>query len=105
MAILKVISEAEYGRVFPVSEPSCLVARNEASPIFELFRDSKHRVVSRDHAEISKIDDDFVIRDLNSKKGTWLNGKRITAEERLRDGDVLSIGDLEFKFYESEPVR
>jgi len=103
MAVLKAISDRAHGRVFPVHEPSCPFGRNQASPIFDVV--SNDLVVSRDHAEISKIDDFFVVADLGSNNGTFLNGTKITDAVRLHDGDRLSIGDLEFIFCESEPVR
>lgn len=36
------------------------------------------------------------IEDLNSKKGTALEGMRIQGANRLRSGDVISIGNVEF---------
>ncbi|MBL7039420.1 MAG: SpoIIE family protein phosphatase [Pirellulaceae bacterium] len=103
MAVLKAISDRAHGRVFPVHEPSCPVGRNQASPIFDVV--STDLVVSRNHAEISKIDDFFVVADLHSNNGTFLNGTLIADAVRLHDGDRLSIGDLELVFCESEPIR
>jgi len=54
-------------------------------------------VTSRRHCEIS-IERDFVsLRDLGSRNGTVLNGKRITADSFLADGDVIIAGDAVFK--------
>lgn len=103
MAVLKAISDIAYGQVFPVHEPTCPVGRNAASPIYDLVRN--RMVVSRDHAEISKIDDHFVVADLGSKHGTLLNGHGITSAVRLQDGDLLSIGGIQFVFCESKPSR
>ncbi len=46
---------------------------------------------SRRHAEIVATDDGFVVRDLASTNGTFVNGERI-AEYRLRPGDRIQIG-------------
>ena len=56
--------------------------------------------VSRRHAEIvKKPDDSCWIKDLGSRNGTCVNGIRLKENERLlRNGDVFSIADLEFKF-------
>ncbi|MDO4324419.1 MAG: FHA domain-containing protein [bacterium] len=38
------------------------------------------------------------IEDLDSEQGTFLGGMRLHAPNRLRSGDVVSIGDVEFRF-------
>jgi serine phosphatase RsbU (regulator of sigma subunit) len=60
--------------------------------------------VSGHHARITRDDDGFVIRDLNSRNGTWLNGILITREP-LRSGDQIRIGKTELTFWEREPVN
>lgn len=47
--------------------------------------------VSRRHAELLLIDDDWYIQDLESTNGTMLNGEPVD-RARLRDGDVVEIG-------------
>lgn len=53
-----------------------------------------HGTVSRRHAAISLTGQGWVIKDLNSTNGTYLNGKEI-AEALLKPGDVVEIGDSE----------
>jgi hypothetical protein len=52
--------------------------------------------VSRQHASISFKDGSFVIEDLNSSNGTWINENRLAANEPrpLRNGDVIRLGQL-----------
>jgi len=57
-----------------------------------------HRSVSRRHAEIVNNPEGFIVKDLESKNGTYLNGKRITAPTPISEGDVLTIGRVEFVF-------
>ena len=47
--------------------------------------------VSRYHAQLRWDGGQFVLEDLNSKNGTWLNGERLTAPHPLRHGDVLTL--------------
>ncbi|GIU84607.1 MAG: hypothetical protein KatS3mg008_1382 [Acidimicrobiales bacterium] len=56
--------------------------------------------VSRRHAEISLRRDRYLLRDLGSTNGTFLNGRRID-QSALVDGDVIRLGDSEILFQES----
>ncbi|MBF0098094.1 MAG: FHA domain-containing protein [Magnetococcales bacterium] len=47
--------------------------------------------VSRRHAEIVRLQDRFLLRDLHSSNGTYVNGLRIV-EHTLCDGDTILIG-------------
>jgi hypothetical protein len=50
--------------------------------------------VSRHHAELRHAEDDaWIVRDLDSTNGTWLNGSRVH-EARVCGGDVLWLGGL-----------
>jgi DNA-binding response OmpR family regulator len=52
------------------------------------------RWVSRYHAEIRRDGQQYVIRDLESKNGTLVNGRRLTAPHRLVDGDQVTPAPL-----------
>ncbi|MGD2143434.1 MAG: FHA domain-containing protein [Anaerolineae bacterium] len=50
------------------------------------------RQVSRHHARIERDEDGYVLRDLGSKNGTYLNGQEVGPEpRRLKDGDEIQI--------------
>ena len=52
--------------------------------------------VSRRHCEIARVDDAagaYELRDLESRAGTRLDGLRIGAPMRLRDGQRVELGD------------
>ncbi len=51
--------------------------------------------VSRKHCQLSQNKESLKIRDLDSRNGTFLNGKRID-EETLKAGDYIKIGPLTF---------
>jgi hypothetical protein len=55
------------------------------------------REVSRRHAEIILEEAGYMIRDLGSPNGTFVNGERIT-EHRLDDGDRIALGGQVFVF-------
>jgi len=56
------------------------------------------RNVSREHAKLKKsgtpdAKHSFVLEDLTSDNGTFVNGARLTAPRPLAHGDVIQIGD------------
>ena len=53
--------------------------------------------VSKEHAEIYQVGDQYCIRDLRSTNGTFVNGQRIE-EALLVSGDIVHIAHEEFRF-------
>ncbi|MEN9217084.1 MAG: FHA domain-containing protein, partial [Gloeomargarita sp. HHBFW_bins_162] len=51
-----------------------------------------HPTVSRCHARVERKDGSFVLTDLGSTNGTYVNGKQITTPFTLRTGDTIRIG-------------
>jgi len=54
--------------------------------------------VSRKHAEILPGPDGYVLTDF-SANGVYVNGTRVTQEQRLSRADVIRVGTEEFRFY------
>lgn len=54
--------------------------------------------VSRKHAAIVRTDHGYVVQDLESTNGTYVNGIKM-AEGVLNDGDVLVLADVELTFF------
>lgn len=48
--------------------------------------------ISRRHASLSWEEGEFVLRDLGSANGTFLNAVRITEPHALREGDAIGLG-------------
>ncbi|MBZ4397277.1 adenylate/guanylate cyclase domain-containing protein [Myxococcus fulvus] len=59
------------------------------------------REVSKEHATIEKVGKDFVLKDLGSSNGTFVNGKRVK-ELRLKDGDEIALGSSRLIFHSGE---
>jgi EAL domain-containing protein (putative c-di-GMP-specific phosphodiesterase class I) len=53
--------------------------------------------VSRDHAELTVVDRELLLRDLGSTNGTYVNGTRVTAPCTVRHGDLLQFGQVVFR--------
>jgi adenylate cyclase len=59
------------------------------------------REVSKEHCVIEKVAGTYLLRDLNSSNGTFVNGRKVR-EHRLRDGDEISLGNSRLVFTSGE---
>jgi len=60
--------------------------------------------LSQRHCVLSREDDGYKIRDLDSRNGTFVNGVAVK-ESRLRHGDQISLGDSVFVFLLKEEIE
>lgn len=60
---------------------------------------------SRQHAEIRKNGDGYVLADLKSGNGTYLNDEKLARPAHLRDGDRIRVGSTEFQFFTQPQVK
>ena len=54
--------------------------------------------VSRRHFQIVTEGGGYILRDLGSKNGTFLNGEKVWKETELKSGDMIKAGTEEFEF-------
>jgi pSer/pThr/pTyr-binding forkhead associated (FHA) protein len=87
------------GQIFRLEKIRSHIGRGKEVEIF--INDSK---AGRTHAAI-KYDDasggtgaQFVLYDLASSNGTYLNGQQLSSPAVLKDGDRIGIGDTELAF-------
>ena len=76
------------------SESPILVGRDPDAEISISYDD----FCSRKHALIYKDNNDFVIEDLNSTNGTFVNEGRIVKKAYLSDGDIVGFGNTQIIF-------
>jgi phosphoserine phosphatase RsbU/P len=62
----------------------------------------KDRYLSRKHAEIIANGNAWILKDLGSANGTYLNGSRVERDELLKTGDRIRLGDTEIVFETSD---
>jgi len=60
--------------------------------------------LSRLHCCITRENDSFIVEDLESRNGTWVNGKQVS-RAHLLPGDRIRIGGVEFEFRLEEDRR
>jgi pSer/pThr/pTyr-binding forkhead associated (FHA) protein len=56
------------------------------------------RYASGFHARVFNRSGNYFVEDLNSTNGTLLNSRELHGEAELTPGDVIRIGDTEFRF-------
>ena len=61
------------------------------------------RKVSRKHCCVAQVNEAFVVRDLGSTNGVFVNGSRVRKEAGLTLGDELTIGDVRFRLSAEAP--
>jgi len=61
------------------------------------------RIVSKEHCHIDLVDGRFVLRDLGSLNGTFINGERVT-EKVLSSGDEITLGSTRIIFTGDETM-
>lgn len=54
--------------------------------------------VSRHHAQVLRIGEDYHIEDLNSRNGTFVNDRMIFGRQRLESGDRIRVCDILFTY-------
>ncbi len=77
---------------FPLNKDHVIIGREVKCAI--MLNDNS---VSRQHSSITRLAEGYLLRDLGSSNGTYVNGQRVQ-EYLLCDGDRVSIGDIEFWF-------
>lgn len=58
--------------------------------------------ISRNHAQLRAISGQYVLFDLKSTRGTFINGRRIT-QAVLYPHDTISLGDVNLTFNQQDP--
>lgn len=60
------------------------------------------QIVSDKHALIRLSNNEFVLHDLASTNGSFVNGERLKKPRILENSDVIAIGNIELVFYKLE---
>lgn len=88
---------AAVGRVVPLLSERLVLGRGLEAD----FRLDDPRL-SRRHAEVMRVGPGFVLNDLHSCNGSFVNGQRVTQRE-LVDGDGIRIGGNVLRFLQGTP--
>ena len=95
-ALLVVKRGANAGSTFLIDKDVTTAGRHPESDIF-----LDDVTVSRRHAEVRRADGKFLVRDLGSLNGTYVNRERVD-ETELASGDEVQIGKFKLVFFAGE---
>jgi pSer/pThr/pTyr-binding forkhead associated (FHA) protein len=74
--------------VFELDKPGYVIGREAGNDI--VIEDPQ---VSRRHAQLTQQGNSYLIEDIGSTNGTYVNGKRVTAPTLLANGDMVGLAD------------
>jgi pSer/pThr/pTyr-binding forkhead associated (FHA) protein len=89
--------EGQIDLAFPIATPGATIGREEDNMI-----QLPHEKVSKHHAAILQAREGWVIKDLHSTNGVFVNDQRVQRRQ-LKDGDRVKIGPYEFYFETNVP--
>jgi pSer/pThr/pTyr-binding forkhead associated (FHA) protein len=100
MPSLIVSSGKQEGLFLPLGKKTSVIGRDEALPL--QVEDEK---VSRRHVQIrfEPTDSRYRAQDMKSTNGTLYNGRQVTTEVVLSEGDEIQIGDTRLLFTMEDP--
>ncbi|HET6612432.1 MAG TPA: GGDEF domain-containing protein [Kofleriaceae bacterium] len=98
-ACLVVIYGLDLGRRYQLDRASIIIGRSSKADI-QIDQES----VSRNHCKIINTSHSFLLRDLGSTNGTYVNDELVD-EYVLRDGDFIKIGRSIFKFLSGSNIE
>ncbi|GAP20815.1 FHA domain-containing protein [Leptolinea tardivitalis] len=92
---LVIRSGAGAGKVLPLDKTELHVGRDVTNDL--VISDEK---VSRRHARLYTEGDQYVVEDLGSTNGTFINGARLSGPHLLRAGEQITFGETSIVSYE-----
>lgn len=84
------------GKVYPLEKGEVFIGRDLSNDI--VINDPE---ISRRHARLFTQNNSYVVEDLGSTNGTFVNGQRLVGPNILRPGDVITFGERLSLVFES----
>lgn len=94
---LTVIKGFNKGTVFPLEADHITIGRGEENGIVLNIAE-----VSRIHAELTKAEEGFMIKDLGSTNGTYVDKRKVGKKYLLKPGDTVMLGDAIYMTYQAD---
>jgi len=88
------------GEVLPLRAFPCRIGRQRGLPLR-----LGHTSVSLSHAELRLSGEELVLADLDSRNGTFINGRRLKGTQAVALGDLLQFGAVVFRLHHQQRTR
>ncbi len=85
---LTVIKGFNKGEVFPLEEDEVIIGRGEENGIVLNIAE-----ISRKHSVLTRGEEGYIIKDLGSTNGTYVNGQRLMGPHVPRPGELVKLGE------------
>ena len=76
------------GKILQLAKPELFIGRDISNDVVIADAD-----ISRKHARLVLQGEGYLLEDLGSTNGTFLNGERLTAPQTLQPGDLIRLGE------------
>ena len=94
---LTIIKGFNKGEVYPLEDDEIIIGRGEENGIVLNIAE-----VSRTHAVLTRAEEGYMIKDLGSTNGTFVDKKRIGGKYLLKPGDTIMLGDAIYLTYAAD---
>ena len=94
---LTIIKGFNKGEVYPLEADEIIIGRGEENEIVLNIAE-----VSRTHAILTKAEEGFMIKDLGSTNGTFVDKKKIGGKYLLKPGDTVMLGEAIYMTYQAD---
>ena len=94
---LTIIKGFNKGEVYPLESDEIIIGRGEENEIVLNIAE-----VSRTHAILTKAEEGFMIKDLGSTNGTFVDKKKIGGKYLLKPGDTVMLGEAIYMTYQAD---
>ena len=103
MAVLIQYKNEVAGIKIPLEQAGLRIGRNEENDICidDALASREHALIERVKSEQDESLSNYVVRDLKSTNGTFVNHEKISAH-LLVEGDMIRIGQAFFKYSEND---
>jgi two-component system cell cycle response regulator len=101
LVVIYTAVQTELGRRYVLNDSVMTIGRGANNHIVV-----SSDAVSRQHAQLERHGTDFLVSDLNSTNGTFINNERKRpSSSRLNRGDQIRVGDTVFKFLSGSDIE
>jgi serine phosphatase RsbU (regulator of sigma subunit) len=100
LILLKAPGGSATGQAFPLDGDSMVIGRDAEQCQIAI----PNTAVSRKHAVITRAADKFLIDDLGSRNGTFVNQTKIAGPTQLKNEDRVKICDFLFRYFDERAV-